>query len=387
MQHWATKKRRVRDVPHDGMPAVLEISQHRYRCSRCKKAAMQVLPELGDRSLTRRLADRLIELGRRRPHDEVAKQLGLPRSTVSFACTQHAQQQDLQLLGKRISEIDHVAFSWIENLGTTSGRGRGAHAFVVANAMANTLVDVVDVPAALTGGVNPAAEAYLRHRFAARGALRQALIPPWLSLRSALRQLHPDCQVVLDPYAFLGVVDESVANLVALSRSTAAPGSLRYITHDAQVFASPRARLSTEALSKLELWRKKAPLHAQAYQLKEAAYALYGDASASGSWIGALLAKARAVQQPQVLHKLIWLLSEWAEELQAYHLCTTSCRQVADGLNNLRWNIPAMQLRPSFGLARTRLLYDTADDETDARFGPPLTSLTPQTISAGAAGL
>ncbi|SFF33358.1 hypothetical protein SAMN04489711_13414, partial [Paracidovorax wautersii] len=30
------------------------------------------------------------------------------------------------------------------------------------------------------------------------------MIPPWLSLRSAIRQLHPGCQVIIDPYAFLG---------------------------------------------------------------------------------------------------------------------------------------------------------------------------------------
>jgi transposase len=78
------KSTTYRDLPNsDGMPVMIEVDRHRYRCASCEATSLQPLPDMDDRyRMTRRLVEWIETEAVRRPFLAIAGAVGIHEKTV-----------------------------------------------------------------------------------------------------------------------------------------------------------------------------------------------------------------------------------------------------------------------------------------------------------------
>jgi len=367
---WSSSIREVRDLPIDGMPVTLKIKRSRYRCHKCHATAMQELPGIHQRGHTQRLIDAVVQDGLANTFQTVADRLHLPFSTVSWICAEQIAQWDATYLPRRLDHLQRALFSWLDNVGITTGKGPGHHVCVVANAETSTLVDIIDIHQA---GVDAVLAAYVNtHLSPPQRKLIHATIPPWEGLRTALRQRQSDCRITLDPFA-LGKLAETCALRARFhARKTASASQLRHLTQDADLLLTRRGWLTKDDVNRLALWETKAPIHFAAYQSKEAAFDIYQVPGEAPRKLRLLVQSLRGEMVPG-FEQLLQVLTDWEEEILSFFEEDVITDHTPAYVASFRSHLPELGLAHSYQSARARLLYGTGTMPTSTeQYGPSI---------------
>ena len=311
---WAHEK--VADIPIDGKPVALKVSRQRGKSKDCHKTFVTPTPSKDSkRQLTTRLVAYIEWQCTRHTYNNVAKEVGLARTTVRDVFSDYCERQSHQLNFKtpRWLGIEKVE---IIKQGT-----------LISNVEKQTLLNLLPESDVDT------LRAYLTKNIEAE-KVRVVTTSMCEVYRKVIRDLMPEAVVIANRADVLSLVDKSLERVRVATRSTLSPKERELLRYDSDLLVKRRSELSSAENEQLNTWERTFPQIHQAYELKEQFYAIWDnndiDVAMAGyqQWLDSLTSDIASYFAPMISQ-----IQLWHDEVFANfnHTAPNEYREMLDG--------------------------------------------------------
>jgi transposase len=252
----------LRDTPHGGLPAKLELSYRRWRCAKRTRGDGSVvhdpLPmiEPGHR-ITTRLARYVERLSLRHGFAEIARLTGIDERQIA-EIVYRASRAAAELLPSEappILGIDEVHIAGRACLVLTDISRRRIIGLASSRSKATVLQEIL--------------------KLGNWSAVRAATTDMCDAYADAVREVCPGAVIILDKRHVIDLVRTSMEDVRHVVRRSLPRGQQKLLKHDHVIFNKRRFKLSVSQKLRLQDWAARFPKLAAAYTLKEELFDIF----------------------------------------------------------------------------------------------------------------
>ena len=318
LQIWQRRAMRVRDVPNHGPKTVIVVDRIRFKCLSCEKTFMQPLPDVDER---RRMTKRAIAYVREhclaKPFVAIARDLGVDEKTVRQIAKEHMDAvTEYPVFAPFYLGIDEVMV--------------GGELRAIFTDLANR--QVLDL---LEGRRTPSIVHWLSH-LSHRERIHVVAIDMWAPYRDAARAvLGPRTRVVVDKFHVVRMADLGLDTVRKQVGQAQGVKGRRKLMRSRHVLLKRSANLSEQDALTLSGWIGNIPRLKEAYEAKEAFYAIYDTetraeaSNALEAWEKSLSDDMRVAFKP-----LLTAVGNWRGEILEFwdHRITNAYTEAMNGI-------------------------------------------------------
>lgn len=331
------------DTPQQRQPVRLEIDRPRYRCEACRRTVTLELPFLDEkRRVTRRLLDAVRERCLGMTFRGLAEQTGLAVNTIK-----NIAQDLIEDLGRTV-RFETPVIMGIDELNLAGG-----YRCIITNLATNSVFDMLELRT----------KAHMTPFFRDlpdREKVEWVFTDMWRPFKQSFGPFLPNARLVIDKFHLVRMASDALEDArkkyqAALDRNARinVKKSIRWLT------LKRPANLDADEREALQTVREAIPALAQAYDFKEAFYAIYDEATRSAAtrafeaWENSLPPSA-----PPKFHALARTVHNHYDDIFAYWDAPTRITNAyTESLNGLVKVANRMGRGYSYEIIRAKTLY------------------------------
>lgn len=333
---------KISDLPQEGVPVVIVVSQNRYHCNDCNKTFVPALSQKAVKhSVTIRLSQYIGRQGLIRPFTEISKEVGIHANTVRDVFLDFYDQAEYEL-----------SFETPESLGIECVNIVKPSTLLV-NVNNNTILNLLSGQTA--DDISTILQSLLRlHK------VKRLYIGMYPEYRTLAATLMPTAAVIVHKSHVLRLADDAVERTRIAVRCSLTAIQRRVLSGDKELLSKRYYDLSKSDRERLTEWASSYPEITIAYKYKEQARRIFEGQSISiakvdyEAWRSSIPPAISSYFAP-----MIKAIDDWYEEVFAYieNTVTTDVVELSQGLEAAANNLPR---RRSFMAVKGALLFDTA---------------------------
>jgi transposase len=338
-----TARQAFRDHRFQELPTSVLVVRRRYRCRECLATFMQPLPDMDDkRMMTRRLISTVEKDCLRRPFTNVAEQFGLDEKTVRILFSEFVTRREAE--DKGIIQTPR----WLgidEKYLYRKGR------CVLSNIEERTILDML--PDVSKAGLIDWLRALPDPQ-----AVELVTMDMTRSYRDAVHEVLPDAAVVVDKFHVLTLATKAMDGVRKRLKDQMTADQRRQLKRDRFLLLKRPDKLSYRDELILASWTSHLPLLKQAYDIKEAFYAIYDSIDRQeaeerlDAWLASIPKELR-----EDFRGFRTTVTNWRPYILAYFNNYGVTNAYCESLNRLIDQINAHGRGYSFAIIRARMLY------------------------------
>lgn len=374
----------IMDLPIHAKRVGLNVQRQRYRCKNCGKTFMQAIPDVDDkRSMTGRLLRFIEKESLRRTFTSIAEDVGVTEKTIRNIFHDHIAYLE-----------ETTTFVTPEWMGIDELHLLKQPRCIVTNVKERTVVELLE-KRDKTSVTN-----YL-YTVKDRANVRVVTMDMWNPYRTAVTQLMPDAEIVVDKFHVVRMANEAMETVRKRVRTGLTDRQRRTLMHDRFILLRRRSELEPRHELVLETWKANFPLLGQAYDLKEGFMGIWDATTRAGAeYLYKEWEQRIPTELTYAFDPITTAMKNWRRQVFAYFEFDGATNAYTEALNGLVKMTNRIGRGYSFEAIRAKLLYGTGlhkvrkppyqkqwtpdvpemgfpvDDEPVLNFGSDLSTLT-----------